>query len=125
MRLDFRRHALAVAIAFVLLALVGRASEVLPLASEEERIFAVLAVKPGSSVADVGAGDGEWSEKLARKVGESGRIYATEVDSSELDKVRKRVQDAGIQNVTTILGIQEDTGLPEACCDAILVRMVY
>lgn len=125
MRLDFRRRALAVATALVLIVVVSRASDILALASEEEQLFAVLGLKPGSNAADVGAGDGEWSEKLARKVGPSGRVYATEVDSSELDKIRKRVQDAGIVNVTAILGTQQDTGLPEACCDAILVRMVY
>ena len=125
MELDSRRLPLAVAIALVSLVVAGRASGYLALTSEDEQIVAVLGLKAGSSVADVGAGDGEWSEKLARKVGDSGHVYATEVDSSELDKIRKRVQDAGIPNVTVILGTQQDTGLPGACCDAILVRMVY
>lgn len=126
MSLNSRRFPLAIAIWLALPVVVStRASGVLALASEEEQIVAVLGLKPGSSVADVGAGDGEWSEKLARKVGQAGRVYATEVDSSELDKIRKRVQDAGFVNVTAILGTQQDTGLPKACCDAILVRMVY
>jgi ubiquinone/menaquinone biosynthesis C-methylase UbiE len=125
MKLDSRRLPLAVAIALVSLVVAGLASDVLALTSEDEQIVAVLGLKAGSTVADVGAGDGEWSEKLARKVGDSGHVYATEVDSSELDKIRKRVQDAGIPNVAAILGTQQDTGLPAACCDAILVRMVY
>ena len=76
-------------------------------------------------VADVGAGDGEWAERLAREVGEAGHVFATEVDANDLEKIGKRVRDAGLANVTTILGTQQDTGLPAGCCDAILLRMVY
>jgi len=95
------------------------------LASEPEALFAALGLKPGLRVADVGAGDGEWAEKLAREVGESGHVYATEVDSAEIEKIEKRIRDGELTNVTAIRGTQQDTGLPADCCDAILLRMVY
>lgn len=96
----------------------GRAS-----AAEADRIAEVLGLRPGMRVADVGAGDGEWTVELARRVGSGGRVYATEVDEDDLEDIRERV--GAFANVTTILGDQEDTGLPEGCCDAILLRLVY
>jgi tRNA A58 N-methylase Trm61 len=122
MRLDrTRRHARA---ALCLLYLASPAAAP-AIASEQEGLFAALGVRPGLRVADVGAGDGEWAEKLAREVGESGHVYATEVDAAELEKIERRIKEAGLGNVTAILGSQRDTGLPAACCDAILLRMVY
>ncbi len=123
MRLDSARR-LASACVVVLLGL-GGAVAVPALASESERLFTALGLKPGLRVADVGAGDGEWAERLAREVGETGHVFATEVDQSEIEKIQKRMRDAGLANVTTILGSQQDTGLPAACCDAVLLRMVY
>jgi predicted methyltransferase len=92
---------------------------------EAERITSALDLKPGLHVADVGAGDGEWTEVLARSVGPGGHVYATEVDEAELEKVRRRASDARLENVTTLLGTQDESGLAESCCDAILLRLVY
>jgi ubiquinone/menaquinone biosynthesis C-methylase UbiE len=93
--------------------------------SEAERLFLALGLKVGLRVADVGAGDGVWAERLAREVGTSGHVFATEVDEAELEKIRNRAKAAGLSNVTAILGTQTDTGLPAGCCDGILLRMVY
>jgi ubiquinone/menaquinone biosynthesis C-methylase UbiE len=76
-------------------------------------------------IADVGAGDGEWSIAIAEKVGEAGHVFATEVDESELQKITQRVERAGFPNITVIAGDQESSGLPDVCCDAVLLRMVY
>jgi len=96
------------------------------LASEEvAQLAEALQLRPGMRVADVGAGKGEWSEELARKVGPSGHVFATEVEEDRVSEIRERLDDAGLDNVTTILGGQLETGLPEACCDAILLRLVY
>ena len=116
---DFRRRAV---LALLLTGLGARASA---LDSEATRTIAALGLRPGLQVADVGAGNGEWSERIAREVGESGHVYATEVDRDDLQKVETRLRDAGLRNATTILGTQDDTGLPAGCCDAILLRMVY
>jgi ubiquinone/menaquinone biosynthesis C-methylase UbiE len=76
-------------------------------------------------VADVGAGDGEWAELLAREVGSAGHVFATEVDETEIGKIEERVKKAGLANVTAILGTAQKTGLPDECRDAVLLRMVY
>lgn len=94
-------------------------------AAEFDQIVGVLQLKEGMSVADVGAGDGRWSVLLARYVGEKGHVWATEVDASELEGIREQVSERGLENVSVVLGGQLETGLPEACCDAILLRLVY
>ena len=94
-------------------------------AEEADRIAELLCLQPGGRVADVGAGDGEWTEELARQVGETGHVYATEVEEDLVKKIRKRAARAGLDNVTAILGDQDDTGLPAGCCDAVLLRLVY
>ncbi len=98
----------------------GRAST-----AEADRIAEALELRPGMRVADVGAGDGEWTVELARQVGESGHVYATEVDEDDLEEARERLDDTGLDNATAILGDQDSTGLPADCCDAVLLRLVY
>jgi len=109
--------------AVVVASLLGSAVSAFP--AEGDRLIEALALEPGQSVADVGAGDGEWSGRLAERVGPRGRVFATEVDEGEIAKIEARVRRAGLDNVTVLRGSQEDTGLPAACCDAVLLRMVY
>jgi len=92
---------------------------------EPDRLAELLRLAPGSRVADVGAGNGEWSESMARVVGPAGRVFSTEVDEEEVRRIRERVEAAGLSNVTVILGDPIDSGLPPDCCDAILLRLVY
>ena len=94
-------------------------------AGETDRITEVLALEPGMVVADVGAGDGDWAFRLAERVGETGQVYATEVDEDELDKIRRRIRKGDHDNVTAVKGDQDRTGLEADCCDAILLRLVY
>lgn len=94
-------------------------------AAEFEQIVQVLQLESGMSVADVGAGDGKWSEKLARYVGETGHVWANEVDENELEEIEARISDQGLHNVTAVLGSEVETGLPDGCCDALLLRLVY
>lgn len=92
---------------------------------ESALIVGALALRPGMSAADVGAGDGTFTTALARQVGARGRVYATEVESDKLEKVREKAKADGFANVQAVLGDQDGTGLPDGCCDAILLRMVY
>ena len=94
-------------------------------AAEAERIAHVLGVRPGMSVADVGAGDGDWSVELARQVGEEGHVYATEVDSELIAELEDTLLGTFLDNHTVLRGSQDASGLGAGCCDAILVRMVY
>ena len=92
-------------------------------ARETARIAEVLELRPGMTVADIGAGDGSYSVFLAEQVGGSGRVFATEVDPDLVDGIRQTVE--GHSGVTVILGELDATGLPDGCCDRILLRRVY
>jgi ubiquinone/menaquinone biosynthesis C-methylase UbiE len=94
-------------------------------ADEVERLAAWLEVQPGTRVADLGAGDGTFTVALARRVGSSGRVYATEIDDEQLADIRQAATDAELSNVTAIKGAISRTNLPEACCDALFSRVVY
>jgi ubiquinone/menaquinone biosynthesis C-methylase UbiE len=88
---------------------------------EMPRLRQVLALEAGTVVADVGAGNGELTLALAREVGATGRVYSTEIDAARLKKLRA----AKPGNVTVVEGRSGETGLPPACCDAIVLRRVY
>jgi SAM-dependent methyltransferase len=92
---------------------------------ELPRLRHVLALKPGMSVADVGAGNGELTVALGAEVGSSGRVYSTDIDPESLEQVRASSIAAGLANVTLVQSQAGDTRLPANCCDAIVVRRVY
>lgn len=93
--------------------------------AEQARIAGLLGLRPGMTVADVGAGDGRYVPDLAARVGSGGYVYATEVDPARVESIRERLGDDGPENVSVVLGDQENTGLERDCCDAILLRHVY
>ena len=94
-------------------------------AEERSRLVEVLGLRPGMHVADVGAGDGDWAVFLAGQVGDGGRVWATEVDPEEIERIERKLAESGRRNAEVLLGDQQSTGLPASCCDAILLRMVY
>jgi ubiquinone/menaquinone biosynthesis C-methylase UbiE len=94
-------------------------------AFEAPRLAELLEIKPGSTVADVGAGFGAWTVQFSRLVGPSGRVYATDVGLPQLAALRDWVAKEKLTNVTVIEGSADSTNLPAGCCDAILIRDVY
>jgi ubiquinone/menaquinone biosynthesis C-methylase UbiE len=94
-------------------------------AADIARLVDVLAVRPGSILADIGAGDGVLCIPLARDVGPSGRIYATELGGGPLDNIRKKLAAAAATNIEVVEGDPLRTNLPSACCDGIYIRNVY
>src|SRR4051812_7374671 len=71
-------------------------------AADVARLVDVLAVRPGSILADIGAGDGTLTIPMAREVGPSGRIYATELGGAPLDNLRKKIAAPGAPNVEVV-----------------------
>ena len=102
------------------LMLVGRGGE-----TEIERLASLLDIQPGDTVADVGAGDGWLSVEVATVVGETGRVFATELSASRRDDIRESVAVAGLDNVTVVEAGEHETNLAPGCCDAIFLRRVY
>jgi ubiquinone/menaquinone biosynthesis C-methylase UbiE len=82
-------------------------------------------LKPGLTVADVGAGFGAWTVRFAKAVGPTGRVYSTDIGAAQLAALREGVQREGLANVTVLEGAVETTNLPALCCDAILIRDAY
>jgi ubiquinone/menaquinone biosynthesis C-methylase UbiE len=76
-------------------------------------------------VADVGAGDGDYTLWVARTVSPAGWVYSTEIDPEKRKAIGARVRAAGLEDVTVVEGGVSETGLPEKCCDAIFMRAVY
>jgi ubiquinone/menaquinone biosynthesis C-methylase UbiE len=95
--------------------------------SEEdtERALRLLRVGPGSTVADVGAGSGYFTVRLARLVGPAGKVYANDLQQGMLDIIRRRVEQDGIRNVELVLGSVDDPRLPRESLDLALMVDVY
>lgn len=115
-------RASGVAIGLALTAILAPAGGEEP---EGERIAGMLRLAPGQVVADVGAGSGEWSMELARRVGQRGRVYATEVTTELLAELSERASRADGGRIVVVRGEARSSGLPPGCCDAILLRLVY
>jgi predicted methyltransferase len=92
---------------------------------EVPELATLFELKPGMTVADVGAGFGAWTMRFSRAVGPSGRVYATDIGAAQLAALRDAVQREGLINVTVIEGAVATTNLPQGCCDAILIRDAY
>jgi ubiquinone/menaquinone biosynthesis C-methylase UbiE len=92
---------------------------------EPDKAIAALAISPGATVADVGAGSGYMTVKLADAVGAHGRVYATDVQREMIEKLSARVRAAKLQNVTPVLAASDDPRLPEGAIDLILMVDVY
>jgi SAM-dependent methyltransferase len=93
--------------------------------TESRRLEEILALAPGAVVADVGAGEGQWALEMARRVGPTGRVFATEIDPERIRAIHRAIEEAGVANVTIIEGAPDDTRLPPGCCDALFLRHVY
>jgi FkbM family methyltransferase len=89
------------------------------------RLVPILDLRAGQTIADVGAGGGELTVRLAKQVGPEGRVYATEMSSDRMNRIRRRAEDDGLQNITVLEAHATRTNLPDGCCDAIVVRNVY
>jgi ubiquinone/menaquinone biosynthesis C-methylase UbiE len=94
-------------------------------ADEMKRLSALMEWKPGTIVADIGAGDGRYAFAAAQLVGASGKVFATEIDREKLASLRSEVAKRRLANVLIIESKEADTNLPAACCDAIFLRRVY
>jgi ubiquinone/menaquinone biosynthesis C-methylase UbiE len=93
--------------------------------ADAARLVTALRLRAGQTVADIGAGGGELALALAREVGPSGRVYATELTEARLRDIRQAATSAGLGNVSVVEAHETRTNLPERCCDALVLRKVY
>lgn len=90
-----------------------------------EQIMDALGIAEGAHVADIGAGAGWFTMRLARRVGPNGMVYAEDVQRQMVDAIRRRVQREGLQNIHTVLGVGSSPNLPKGVLDAVLVVDAY
>jgi SAM-dependent methyltransferase len=99
-----------------------------PEREKEERpdlLMPALKLKPGDVVADIGAGTGFYTRRLAKAVGERGVVYAVEIQQEMLDILTNKLAAENICNVQPVLGTVTDPKLPRAALDLILLVDVY
>jgi ubiquinone/menaquinone biosynthesis C-methylase UbiE len=84
-----------------------------------------LGIADGAHVADIGAGAGWFTTRLARRVGPNGVVFAQDVQRQMLDAIRRRVTREGLSNVRTVLGEGSSPNLPRGALDAVLVVDSY
>jgi len=132
--MSIRRLTLIVPIAF-LAAVVSLNAQQQPSAAqiEQERDTAekdapqlaeLLQIKPGMTIADIGAGGGAFTVVLGRLFN-TGKVYATDIGKAQLEQIAAYVKKEGLTNVTVVEGAPSATNLPAACCDAMFMRDVY
>ena len=92
---------------------------------EAEEVMQLAGVRPGMWVADVGAGQGYYTVRLARAVGANGRVLAEDIVSDVTDQLSDRVQRERLDNVAIRLGTPDDPMLPSGSLDRIFLVHMY
>jgi predicted methyltransferase len=90
-----------------------------------DQIMDALLIGDGSTVADLGAGGGWFTVRLARRVGPKGKVYAEDVQQPMIQAIERRVAREELKNVITVLGTQTDSKLPAGSLDAVLIVDAY
>ncbi|MGD8726167.1 MAG: class I SAM-dependent methyltransferase [Gemmatimonadales bacterium] len=90
-----------------------------------DQVMDAIGIRPGMIGAEIGAGHGRYVVQLAVRVGETGRIYAEDIDAAALSHLEQRCARWGLGNVVPVLGDVTDPKLPEAELDFIFVISAY
>src|SRR2546428_3303981 len=89
------------------------------------KLLPALKFKEGDVVADIGAGSGYLTFRMAKLVGKTGKVYAVDIQPEMLDLIRKRMKDRNVANVEPVQGTETDPKLPAASVDLIIMVDVY
>ena len=92
---------------------------------QPNKVVASLHLKAGEQVADLGAGGGYFTFRLADAVGENGTVYAVDIDKGLLEYVEKSAREKGYHNIKIIQASEDDAGLPPDSVDLIFVADTY
>jgi ubiquinone/menaquinone biosynthesis C-methylase UbiE len=88
---------------------------------QPEKVMEVTGVKPGMVIGEVGAGHGYFTFWLAKGVGERGKVYANDIDSSALAAIERRRAAENVTNIETVLGTVEDPRFPAGSLDMVFM----
>jgi ubiquinone/menaquinone biosynthesis C-methylase UbiE len=92
---------------------------------EADRVIALLDLVPGTRVADIGAGAGYYTTRLARRLAPRGTVYAQDIRQEILDSLGARVRREQLEGVTMVLGTPDDPRLPSGSVDVALLSHMY
>lgn len=93
--------------------------------NEANTVMGLAGIKPGMSVADIGAGEGYYAVRLAERVGPQGRVLAQDIDNDALGRLGSRAEKDRLDNVSIKLGAQDDPRLPERSFDRVFLVHMY
>ncbi len=88
---------------------------------DEARALDIAGVKPGMTVGEVGAGNGYFTLKLAKRVGPSGKVYANDIVEDFLAEIRDRAEELKLSNIETVLGTKSNPRLPANQLDMVFM----
>lgn len=92
---------------------------------QPERVMEVLAIQPGSKVADLGAGSGYFTFDLAEATGPDGVVYAVDIDPDMIALLDELAEEKEAKNVTTVLAEPDDPRLPDGEIDLVFTSNTY
>ena len=92
---------------------------------EAQKVMDLAAIEPGMTVADLGAGEGYYTVRLADAVGRKGRVLAEDIDRAALDRLAQRVERERLDNVSIRLGTPDDPRLPANSFDRVFMVHMY
>jgi ubiquinone/menaquinone biosynthesis C-methylase UbiE len=90
-----------------------------------DQVMNILEIGPGKTVADIGAGSGWFTVRAAKRVTNTGKVYAVDINQQAIDYIRDRVRKEQLHNVATILNKPNNPGLPPDSIDAVLFLKAY
>ena len=90
-----------------------------------QQVMDLLGIRPGATVADIGAGSGWFTVLAAKRVTPTGRVFAVDINPEAVAYVQKRAQKEGLSNITAIQGASDEPRLPTASIDAVLLLKTY
>jgi len=93
--------------------------------NEAQKVMDLAQIKPGSTVADIGAGEGYYTVRLGARVGPKGRVLAEDIDPHVIQRLGIRVERERLDNVSIQLGTPDDPRLPESSFDRIFLIHMY
>jgi ubiquinone/menaquinone biosynthesis C-methylase UbiE len=92
---------------------------------EAEQLVALFELGPDAAVAEIGAGEGELTIEVAKRLPANTRMYSTELDRDKLEDIRRAVKRSGMSHIEVVEAVALGTNLPPGCCDAVFMRDVY